>query len=362
MGPWLALVRLRTIRGMTRIALAVLPVVVLIGATVSLMGVLLMTGSSAATGATAGSCSSISRTSPVMVENLDLEQVGNAQTIVAVGRSLQVPPYGWAIALATAMQESTLHNLDHGDRDSVGLFQQRTPWGPLEARMDQVRSATMFYTGGDGGQPGLLQIAGCEQTSLTEAAQAVQRSAFPGAYARWETLARKLLANPVIYSATCLAGPDHEGDGTAGARAVEAAMQWLGTPYSWGGGGFNGPSLGIGSGSHTVGFDCSGLAQYAWYQAAGIRLPRVTDDQVKALAQVPAGAPLRAGDLLFFRDPADPPGVYFHVGIYDGQGNMIHAPRPGKTVEIVHNVLADPYYTIRLGAVTRPPADQGGPL
>jgi cell wall-associated NlpC family hydrolase len=337
-----------------RIVLAVLPVVVFIGATVSLMGVLLMTGSTVATGATAGPCSSISRASPVTVENLDVEQVGNAQTIVAVGRAHQVPAYGWAIALATAMQESTLHNLDHGDRDSVGLFQQRTPWGTLDARTDPVRSATMFYTGGDGGQPGLQQIAGWEQMSLTEAAQAVQRSAFPGAYARWETLARKLLANPVIYSATCLTGPDYEGDGTAGARAVEAAMQWLGTPYSWGGGGFNGPSLGIASGSRTVGFDCSGLVQYAWYRAAGIRLPRVTDDQVKALVQVPSGEPLRVGDLLFFRDPNDPPGVYFHVGIYDGQGNIIHAPRPGKTVEIVHDVLSDDYYASHLGVVSRP--------
>ena len=103
-----------------------------------------------------------------------------------------------------------------------------------------------------------------------------------------------------------------------------------------------------------MGFDCSSLAQFAWHQATGLRLPRVTDEQAAALPHVPRGAPLQAGDLLFFQTPGAPAGSFHHMGIYDGQGNMVHAPRTGKTVEVVHDVMSVPYFKNQLAVVARP--------
>jgi endonuclease/exonuclease/phosphatase family metal-dependent hydrolase len=132
-------------------------------------------------------------------------QVRNAATIIAVGRRLGVRPRGWVVALATARQEANLlslasranpGSLSHrhdgvapGDHDSVGIFQQRDTWGSLAARMDVASSARMFFTGGRAGQPGLTDIPGWQAMSIAEAAQAVQVSAFPSAYAQWEGLA-----------------------------------------------------------------------------------------------------------------------------------------------------------------------------
>ncbi len=123
---------------------------------------------------------------------------------------------------------------------------------------------------------------------------------------------------------------------------------------SWGGGGSNGPSPGFGNGANTIGFDFSSLVQYAWQQGAGLALRRVTDPQAAATTHFETGAPWRAGDLLLFHDPADPPGSYHHMGVYDGNGNMVHAPRTGKTVEVVHIVFSDPYYAAQFALATRP--------
>lgn len=116
---------------------------------------------------------------------------GNAQVIVNVGRQLGVPDYGIVVALATAMQESSLRNIDYGDRDSVGLFQQRPSfgWGSVEQILDPAYAARAFYTGTPGGNRGLLDIGGWQSMTLTQAAQAVQISAHPTAYAKWEASA-----------------------------------------------------------------------------------------------------------------------------------------------------------------------------
>jgi murein DD-endopeptidase MepM/ murein hydrolase activator NlpD len=94
----------------------------------------------------------------------------------------------------TAMQESTLRNVHYGDRDSLGLFQQRAAWASAAERTTPSAAATMFYTGGHGGQRGLFDIPGWPSMPLWAAAQAVQVSAFPTAYARWEALARATVA------------------------------------------------------------------------------------------------------------------------------------------------------------------------
>ncbi|WP_224760721.1 LysM peptidoglycan-binding domain-containing protein [Salinibacterium sp. ZJ450] len=135
------------------------------------------------------------------VTKLSEEMRTNARTIVRVGQDLGVPDAGIVIALATAMQESSLRNLNYGDRDSLGLFQQRPSagWGTPEQIMNPTHSARLFY-GGDsnpnfGVTRGLLEIPGWQSMTLTQAAQAVQISAFPDAYAKWETSARAWFAD-----------------------------------------------------------------------------------------------------------------------------------------------------------------------
>lgn len=134
------------------------------------------------------------------VEGLTDEMAQNAAIIIQVGRELGVSDYGIVIALATAAQESTLRNLDWGDRDSVGLFQQRpsSGWGSVEQLTDPYYSARLFYGGPSnpnaGWTRGLLDISGWDSLPLTVAAQSVQISAFPDAYAKWESSAWAWLA------------------------------------------------------------------------------------------------------------------------------------------------------------------------
>jgi hypothetical protein len=133
------------------------------------------------------------------VDGLDAEQTRNAGIIVTVGQAAAVAPFGLQIALATAKQESDLRNLDYGDRDSLGLFQQRPSqgWGTPAQVQDPVYAAQAFFGGptgpNAGAPPGLLDVDGWDDMPLTVAAQAVQQSAFPAAYARWETPAASWL-------------------------------------------------------------------------------------------------------------------------------------------------------------------------
>lgn len=123
----------------------------------------------------------------------------NATIIVQVGRSLGVPENGIVIALVAAAQESGMRNVDHGDADSLGLFQQRPSmgWGTPEQVMDPVRASDAFFGGSAGPNgnltTGLLDISGWESMSIAQAAQAVQISAYPDGYAKWEASARAWL-------------------------------------------------------------------------------------------------------------------------------------------------------------------------
>ena len=117
------------------------------------------------------------------------EQVGNAAQIVAVGRQRGVPARGWVIAVATAMVESSLRNLPGGDRDSVGLFQQRPSqgWGTPAQILDPVYASGKFYDK-------LQRIDGWERLPLSVAAQRVQVSAFPDRYGEYEHDAEQVVA------------------------------------------------------------------------------------------------------------------------------------------------------------------------
>ena len=118
------------------------------------------------------------------------EQLADATTIYTTGQSLDLPPYAAVVAIATALQESGLYNLDHGDRDSLGLFQQRPSqgWGTPQQIMDPVYASTKFYEA-------LMGVSGWQTMLLYQAAQAVQRSALPTAYQQWSTPAQYLVAS-----------------------------------------------------------------------------------------------------------------------------------------------------------------------
>ena len=118
---------------------------------------------------------------------LSPEQAENAALITGISIQRGLPARAASIALATAYQESKITNIDYGDRDSVGLFQQRPSqgWGTAEEILDPVYSTNAFYDA-------LLEVDGYETMKITEAAQAVQRSAFPDAYADHEADARAL--------------------------------------------------------------------------------------------------------------------------------------------------------------------------
>lgn len=118
---------------------------------------------------------------------LSPEQAANAATISAVASSRGLPERAVTIALATAMQESGLRNIEFGDRDSVGLFQQRPSqdWGTVKQIMDPVYSAGEFYRH-------LAKVPGYSRLPLTVAAQKVQRSGYPQAYAKHEANAAQL--------------------------------------------------------------------------------------------------------------------------------------------------------------------------
>lgn len=115
---------------------------------------------------------------------LEPEQARNAATITAVAMDRGLPTQAVTIALATALQESKLRNLLYGDRDSLGLFQQRPSqgWGTRKQILDPVYSAGEFYDH-------LVKVDGYRELPVTEAAQRVQRSALPNAYAQHEKFA-----------------------------------------------------------------------------------------------------------------------------------------------------------------------------
>lgn len=248
--------------------------------------------------------------------DLSDEQRANAATIIGVARDMGAPPRAWLVALATAMQESTLRNIDYGDRDSLGLFQQRPSqgWGTPTQVTDPTYSTRIFIDR-------LQQIPDWQSLPVTVAAQTVQRSAFPNAYAKWEGLAAQLvasLADVAAAPARCTTRTAALAPGAAGA-AIAFALKEVGKPYVWGA---TGPNT----------YDCSGLMLRA-FQAAGVELPRVSRDQFKAGGHIPVRQ-AQPGDLLFYaNDPRDPSTIH-HVMLYMGNDQMVEAPYTGASVRV----------------------------
>jgi murein DD-endopeptidase MepM/ murein hydrolase activator NlpD len=161
---------------------------------VAVLGIVVLAAAASAPELSEGmffTCRTEAEGSTALIEATELsdEQIQNAITIYTVGAERGLPEQAMIVALSTAMQESTLRNLGHlgeaNDHDSLGLFQQRpsSGWGTPEQIQDPVYASTKFYDR-------LETITGWESMPVTEAAQAVQISAFPDAYAKWEPLAR----------------------------------------------------------------------------------------------------------------------------------------------------------------------------
>lgn len=155
-------------------------------------------------------------------ETFDPEQTGNAALITALSMKRGMPPRAATIALTTAYQESKILNITYGDRDSLGLFQQRPSqgWGTEEQVLDPVYSTNAFYDA-------LVKVKGYESADITQIAQEVQRSAHPELYRDHEGQGRLLASTLTGHSPaglTCRLDEPAEGTTPATAAQVKADL------------------------------------------------------------------------------------------------------------------------------------------
>lgn len=252
------------------------------------------------------------------IGRFDTEQVGNAALITTVGAQHYVPIRGWIIAVATAIQESGLRNLPGGDRDSIGLFQQRPSqgWGTAHQLRDPIYQAGKFYAK-------LLAISGWETMTLTQAAQAVQISAYPDAYAKHEPDATMLV--DTVASALGLVNSDDlmpcvntcpsvtattAGTGSCidTAAVFSRAESWL---TAWSGG----PVPYLSSGDPRTWYqgyrrDCSGYVS----MALGLSGPGLDTSGLAAHSTIIPKSALKPGDLLINTAP----NLRGHVVLFQG--------------------------------------------
>jgi len=285
--------------------------------------------------------------------------VNNGKAVIAAGLQMKIPEKGIIIGLAVGMEESRLRNLANSNvpeslliphegvghnGKSVGIMQQQPWWGTLRDLMTPGVAAQKFFTA-------LLKVGGWQNMAPTVAAQAVQRSAFPDAYAEFvagATVFYRQHLHEVLAASGNLAPPqastddsgrdvcgvvrDPEanaatnlGPGTAaGVAAARAAEAQIGLPYVWGGGSISGPTGG--------GFDCSGLVLYAIYQGSGHRivLPHLTYDMVH-YGRIVARTAVQPGDLVFLNPDSRGPG---HVAMVVNPSTIVEAPNFGIPVKL----------------------------
>jgi hypothetical protein len=156
--------------------------------------------------------------------SLDTQQASIAATIAGVAANEGLPAHAVTIAYATALQESKLHNLDYGDRDSVGIFQQRPSegWGTASELQDPVYATAKFFGA-------LTKVSGWQQLPVDEAAQAVQHSADGSAYSQYDLMARAMaigFTGQAAHAVWCWPGP-----GPQPARDLTAAQSGLASAF-----------------------------------------------------------------------------------------------------------------------------------
>lgn len=305
---------------------------------------------------------------------LTAKQLAVAKTIVGVGKGMNITERGTAIALGTAMQESTL-DPSRTDGYGTGIFQQQGEFYAHVDKMDPAAASQAFY------EMLLTRVPNYNDPAVgfAAAAQTVQASG-AGArwYARWEAWATALAAMlysgidpvgnggaaqqtgavhctpgggsgsvPVQLQGTRVHLPPESGHGgvvvtapnEAAAKAIAAGLSYLGTPYAWGGGSPNGPTKGVRDGGVAdahgdyakTGFDCAGLTQYAYAQAQ-ITLTRPASTQLTNATATASWNDAKPGDLLFWG--ASPHHVAIYLGEHGGQHLMLEAPQSGDVVKV----------------------------
>lgn len=284
-----------------------------------------------------------------LLYELTPRQESIARTYIAVGKQLGISRSGQIIAIMMALQESSLRMLANPsvpaslhfsndgvgrDHDSIGSAQQRPAagWGTVEQLMNPSYNARAFYGGPSGpnrGSPrGLLDIPGWQAMDKGLAAQAVQVSAFPELYARWEPAATAIVAAleagtaPAPCASSFPAPPAGSSRNASPLRQdiLKFTQEGLGGHYVWGGTAFKA-------------WDCSGYVQWI-YRQAGIELPRVEQWRVGVRTEDP-----QPGDLVV-QNPQGP-GNWGHVGIYAGDGMMWSALNPAVGT-LLHPVSWNP--------------------
>lgn len=260
------------------------------------------------------------------------EQMTIARTVVDTTARRDLPKRAAVVAIATALVESGLRNLDHGDRDSLGVFQQRSSqgWGTRSQLLDPVYATNAFLDR-------LVAINGWQQLPDGVAEQRVQRSAHPERYAPRHPAAEAIVdrfwrgpdtpdvAQRVSIRAGC---PDQDPSDVPLDKqklppdftlprdphqraAVSYALSKLGKPYVWGA---KGPNA----------FDCSGLMMAAWAHA-GVAIGAATTSQIHDGRAVPSLGALQPGDLVFIPGSLGTPANPRHVGMYAGHGLIVNS-------------------------------------
>ncbi len=301
--------------------------------------------------ATDGICGPGGTAQTVADQSLDAEQLANAATVVQVVQGRGLPAYAATVALATAYQESKLHNITQAvDHDSLGLFQQRVMYYAAAVAADPVKATNAFLDL-------LVQQPNWQTRPLTDVAADVQKPYEPyrGLYAQWQPLAAQLTTQLWTAAMATSPGPGLPAGGvpcpgngadtgnpgapasptpgpggliltgsSAGNSAATFAVAQIGKPYVWG-------AQGPGS------FDCSGLTMAAW-AAAGVTIARVT------YTQATTGTPLsvqdaRTGDLVLIPGSDGTAANPGHVGMVAGVDTtgkvwLVEAPRTGLTVRL----------------------------
>ena len=248
------------------------------------------------------------------------EQLANATTIYRVGRAIGIPARGIRIAIATAIVESQLRNLNYGDRDSLGLFQQRASWGSAADRRNPEKAARMFYNA-------LKRVPGWESLTFGAAAQAVQRSAFPERYAQHADEADGILdaivatipkAPPASAGGRSSTPGGGGGYRTAGAF-VKVALGQAGDSYIYG-------AEANPRDADPDAFDCSELVEWAAARV-GVRFVDGSSNQLARVRRISVEQGIRTRGALLFH-----PG---HVAISLGDGRTIEAANRNYGVRVL---------------------------
>lgn len=300
------------------------------------------------------------------VDGYNAQQLETAAIIMKVAADNDLPYEAQVIGLMTAMQESTLgiNTQPTGDGSDAGPFQQRTLpgwYGTEEQVQDVAYAAEKFFLGHDITEtdpgaagpegyhlPGLVDVFGWQHMAPTVAAQTVQGSAHPDAYAKHQPDAERIIAalagvdvvgtNTGSAAGTCTSTTVANGDVQA---VIDRGKSIIGTTYDFGGGSMDGPGPG--------GIDCSAFVAYAWTAAVYRDLPRVTQDQYDFLAAYPVTVEdVQPGDLIYEAwgrtGTRGSPNAISHVTMYIGNDQVIEASRSAMEVRISSTRFNDPAF------------------